>query len=107
VSKQRAQRRAEREQEAAARAAAGARASERRARSTARRRTLAGWLPRPHLMPGTLAARRRREIAATIAILVALNVVVWIVSPEWSARLGALVVSVLVAPILHLFVRRS
>ena len=106
VSKERAQRRAEREREAAVKAAARARTAERRARATARKRTLTGWLPRPHVMPGTLAARRRREIAATIAILVALNVLVWIMRPEWSARLGALVVSVLVAPILHLFVRR-
>ena len=107
MSKERARRRAEREREAAVKAAARGRTAERRARATARKRRLTGWLPRPHVMPGTLAARRRREIAATIAILVALNVVVWIMRPEWSARLGALVVSVLVAPILHLFVRRS
>ena len=107
MSKERAERRAQREREAEVQAAARARKNERRARSAVRKRTMTGWLPRPHLMPGTLAARRRREIAATIAILVALNVVVWIMRPEWSARLGALVVSVLVAPILHLFVRRS
>ena len=84
MSKERAQRRAEREREAAVKAAARARETERRARSAARKRSLTGWLPRPHLMPGTLAARRRREVAATIAILVALNVVVWIVRPDWS-----------------------
>ena len=44
-------------------------------------------------MPGELAARRRREVAATIAILVALNLLVWIVRPDWEARLAALVVS--------------
>jgi hypothetical protein len=107
VSKQRARRRAEREREDAAKTSARARESERRARATARKRTLTGWLPRPHLMPGTLAARRRREVAATVAILVALNLLVWIVRPDWQARLAALVVSLLVAPILHLFVRRS
>jgi hypothetical protein len=58
-------------------------------------------------MPGVLAARRRREVAATIAILLALNLLVWIVRPDWQARLAALVVSALVAPILHLFVRRT
>jgi Flp pilus assembly protein TadB len=106
VSKERAQRRAEREQEAAVKAAARAREAERRARAAARKRTLTGWLPRPHVLPGTLAARRRREVAATIAVLVALNLLVWIVRPDWQARLAALVVSVLVAPILHLFIRR-
>jgi hypothetical protein len=107
VSKERAQRRAEREREAAVRAAARARETERRARSAARKKSLAGWLPRPHLMPGTLAARRRREVATTIAILLALNLLVWIVRPDWQARLAALVVSLLVAPILHVFVRRT
>jgi hypothetical protein len=107
MSKERAQRRAERERAAAARAAVRAREAQRRARSAARRQALTGWLPRPRLMPGTLAARRRREVAATIAILLALNVLVWIVRPDWQARLGAVVVSLLVAPILHLAVRRS
>ena len=107
MSKERAQRRAEREREAAVRAAARAREAERRARSAARKKSLTGWLPRPHLMPGTLAARRRREVATTIAILLALNLLVWIVRPDWQARLAALVVSLLVAPILHVFVRRT
>ncbi len=107
MSKERARRRAERDREAAVRAAARARETERRTRSTARRRRLAAWLPTSRLMPGALAARRRREVAATIAILLALNTLVWIVRPDWQARLAALVVSLLVAPILHLFVRRS
>ena len=107
MSKERAQRRAEREAEVAAKAAARARAKERRARSAARRDALTRWLPRPRVLPGELAARRRREVAATIAILLALNLLVWIVRPDWQARLAALVVSLLVAPILHLFVRRS
>jgi hypothetical protein len=108
VSKERAQRRAERERAAAVKAAARAREAERRARAAARKRALTGWLPRSRLMPGELAARRRREVAATIAILVAVNVLVWIVRPDWEARLGAAVVSVLVAPVLHVMVvRRS
>jgi hypothetical protein len=107
VSKERAQRRAAREREAAIKAAARARQAERRARSAARRQALTRWLPRSRLMPGALAARRRREVATTIAILVALNVLVWVVRPDWQARLGALVVSALVAPVLHLAVRRS
>jgi hypothetical protein len=58
-------------------------------------------------MPGELAARRRREMAATIALLLALNILVWIVRPDWESRLGAVVVSVLVFPVLLLFVRKS
>ena len=94
MSKERAQRRAERERAAAIKAAARARQAERRSRSVARKQALTGWLPHTRLMPGTLAARRRREVATTIAILVALNVLVWVVRPDWEARLGALVVSV-------------
>ena len=107
MSKERARRRAEREREAAVKAAARAREAERRARSTARRQALSRWLPRSRLMPGALAARRRREVATTIAILVALNVLVWVVRPDWEARLAAVVVGLLIAPILHLAIRRS
>ena len=103
MSKERAQRRAEREREAAVKAAARARTAERRARATARKRTLTGWLPRPHVMPGTLAARRRREVAATIAVLVALNLLVWIVRPDWQARLGALVLALFCFPVIAAF----
>jgi hypothetical protein len=107
MSKERAQRRAEREREAAMKAAARERSAAKRARSAARRRALTGWLPKSRLMPGELAARRRRETAVTVAILVALNVLVWIVRPDWESRFGALVVSLLVFPVLLLFVRRT
>ncbi len=107
MAKERARRRAEREREAAVKVAARAREAERRARASARKRALARWLPKSRLMPGALAARRRRELAATIAILLALNVLVWIVRPDWQARFGAAVVSLLVFPVLLLFVRKS
>ena len=107
MSKERAQRRAERERQAAARTAERERAAERAARAAARRRALTRWIPRTRLLPGELAARRRREVAVTIAILVALNVLVWIVRPDWESRLAAAAVSLLVAPVLHLFVRRA
>ena len=107
MSKERARRRAERERIAAARAQAHARQTERRARAAARKRVLTRWLPRTNLMPGELAARRRREAAATVAILVAVNLLVWIVRPDWESRLGAAAVSLLLAPVLHLFVRRT
>jgi hypothetical protein len=107
MSKERARRRAERERAAAARAAVHAREAERRARTRARKAALSRWLPRSRLLPGELAARRRREVAVTVAILVALNLLVWIVRPDWESRLAAAAVSLLVAPVLHLFVRRA
>jgi hypothetical protein len=106
VSRERAKRREEREREAAVKAAARARQAERRSRWTARRQALTGWVPRPRLTPGTLAARRRKEVTITVCILIALNLLVWIVRPDWQARIGALVVSILVAPVLHVMLVR-
>jgi hypothetical protein len=106
MSKERARRRAEREREAAIRQAAREREAGRRSRSRARRQALTGWVPKPHLTPGVLAARRRTELMATIGLLLLLNLLVWLVRPDWAARLGALVVSLLVFPLLRLLVSR-
>lgn len=106
MSKERARRRAEREREAAIRQAAREREVGRRSRSRARRQALTGWVPKPHLTPGVLAARRRTELMATIGLLLLLNLLVWLVRPDWAARLGALVVSLLVFPLLRLLVSR-
>ena len=106
MSKERARRRAEREQEAALKAAARQRAAERKARSRARRRTLTGWVPRPRFQPGVLAARRRTELMATFGLLLLLNVLVWLIRPDWAARLGAVVVSAVVFPVVRLVMQR-
>ena len=106
MSKERARRRAEREREAAYEAAARQQEAERRVRAQARRRALTGWVPRPHLTPGVLAARRRTELMATSAILLLLNLLVWLVRPDWAARLGALVVSLVVFPVVLLAVQK-
>jgi Flp pilus assembly protein TadB len=108
VSKERAVRRAEREREQAIRAAARARDEERRQRAVARRRTFTGWLPSARREPGLLAARRRRQLWTTVAALVVLNVVVWVVTPDWAVRTVIAMVSLLAAPVLHtlLFRRR-
>ncbi len=106
MSKERARRRAEREREAAIRQAARQREAVRRSKAQARRQALTGWVPRPHLTPGVLAARRRTELMATVGVLLLLNLLVWLVRPDWAARLGALVVSVLVFPVLRLLVSR-
>jgi hypothetical protein len=107
MSKERAQRRAERERVAAARAEARQRAAERRTRAQARRRALTGWIPRPHFLPGALAARRRAELMGAVGLLFLLNLLVWIVRPDWAARLGALVVSIVVFPVVLLAVRKT
>jgi Flp pilus assembly protein TadB len=107
MSKERAQRRATREHEAAIKAAARAAEQERRERRAARtaavRRHTTGRLPRRTRTArptGTLARRRRVESSLVVALLVALNVLVWVVTPDWASRLAALVVSVLAAPVL-------
>ncbi len=108
MSKERAQRRAAREHEAGLRRAARAAEQERRERKAARRRAVrAATTDRVRLTPvgrptGTLARRRRTQTAMLVALLVGLNVVVWVVRPDWEARLGALVVSVLAFPVLRL-----
>lgn len=106
MSKERARRREEREREAAIRQAAREREAVRRERARARRKTLTGWVPRPRLTPGILAARRRTELMATVGLLFLLNLLVWLVRPDWAARVGALVVSVLVFPVVRLLVSR-
>ncbi len=106
MSRERARRRAEREHEAALRAAARQREAERAARRRARRRALTGWVPRARLQPGLLAARRRAELTATFGLLFLVNLLVWFVRPDWAARLGALVVSAVVFPVVRLMVSR-
>jgi hypothetical protein len=53
-----------------------------------------------------LAARRRAELTATIGLLFLVNVLVWLVRPDWAARLAALVVSLVVFPVVRLVVSR-
>ncbi|WP_028635921.1 hypothetical protein [Nocardioides sp. URHA0032] len=109
MSKERAQRRAEREREAAVLAAARAAEAERKERRDARVRAVTSKLPRRRRGPaGILAERRRKQNGALFAVLLAINVLVWIFSDDWALRLAALVVSVLAAPVIHtLLFRRS
>ncbi len=109
MSKERARRRAERQREAAVQAAARAAEAERRERRDARRKAVTSWLPRRRRGPaGILAERRRKQNGALVAVLIAINVLVWIFSDDWALRLAALVVSILAAPVLHtLLFRRS
>ena len=109
MSKERAQRRAEREREAAVVAAARAAEAERKERREARLQVITARLPkRRRGQSGILAQRRRRQTGATIAMLLALNILVWIVFDDWTIRLCAVIVSLLAAPVLHtMLFRRS
>ncbi|WP_395658838.1 hypothetical protein [Nocardioides sp.] len=109
MSKERARRRAEREREAAVLAAARAAEAERKERREARVQAVTSRLPQRRRGPsGILAERRRKQNGALVAVLLAINVLVWILSDDWALRLAALVVSLLAAPVLHtLLFRRS
>jgi Flp pilus assembly protein TadB len=109
MSKDRARRRAEREREAAVRTAARASQAERRQRQQARRRAVRNLAPSwtPQRTPiGILARRARVRTGLVLVGLVAVNLLVWVVRPDWPARLAALVVTVLVAPVLLMLRRR-
>ena len=107
MSKDRARRRAAREHEAALRTAARAAEQERRERQAARIRAVRavttdrvglGAVGRP---TGSLARRRRTRTSLIVALLLCAVVLVWVVRPDWPARLGALVVAVLAFPVCH------
>lgn len=86
-----------------ARAAEAERRGRRVARASALRRATTGRLPRRARTgrpSGVLAARRRLRTRALVAVLVLVNVAVWLVSPDWATRLGTLVVCLLAAPVL-------
>jgi hypothetical protein len=101
MSKERARRREAREREAGIVAAARAAEAEKRERRDNRKRALTSRTPRRRSRPtGVLAARRRRRLGITVALVVALNVLVWVIFPGWPMRAMVLIVSLLVAPVL-------
>ena len=90
---------------------AAARAAEAERRRAPRRplRALRSRVPQRRRGPtGLLAQRRRRETGATIALLILVNLLVWLLTDGWAAPAMVLVVSLLAAPVLHtlLFRRR-
>jgi Flp pilus assembly protein TadB len=108
VSKERARRREERDREAAIKQAARVREVERRERRASLRRAVVPRLPHRSRPTGALAVRRRRQTGATVALLLGLNLLVWLVFPEWSVRALVLCVTLLGAPVLHtMLFRRS
>ena len=82
---------------AAKRAAQQAKVKRRRERSAALRRVL------PRSGPNGILARRARVRSSVLALLLfVLVVVVWVTRPDWAARLGVIVVCVLVYPVLRI-----
>ncbi len=118
MSKERRRRRAERE---AAGQVAAARQAKRAARVARRKealRPVAGPFERlarrvrPHRRrrpDSVLAPRRRRQNLALVAVLLALNVLLWAQVPDPGLRAGAAILSVIAWPVLVtvIFDRRS
>ena len=98
--------------------AARAAEAERRERRAARKRALTSKLPGLETLAGArsstgrgrqsgaLAQRRRQEVTVTVCMLAAFNIVVWISRSDWASRTGALVVTLLVAPVVHILLHR-
>ena len=102
MSKERARRREARQKEAAIIAAARAAEAEKRERRDARSRAVRSRLPRGRKrQTGILAQRRRRQAGTTVALVLGLNVLVWVVFPDWPTRAMVLLVSLLAVPVLH------
>ncbi|HET9859904.1 MAG TPA: hypothetical protein VFQ19_09005 [Nocardioidaceae bacterium] len=108
MSKERRERREAREKEAAIRAAARAAEAERRERRQARKRRLSKFTPSfgSGRQTGIIARRRRIQNSILFAILLAVNILVWVVRPDWAARVAVLIVTVLVAPVLAMLLFR-
>ena len=99
---ERARRRAARAAELAAQEAERARLAERAARRRATKERLLGWLPSSRPAPGgVLARRRRREVAALVAGLVAINLLIWLGFGSPALSVLAAMVTLLVGPVLH------
>ena len=105
MSKERARRREARKREAASRHAAHQRATERIARRRRRRELLRRWLLplTTGRQTGVLARRRRTRLNLVVAALLFAQVVVWVVRPDWQARLAALLVAALAFPVIAAF----
>jgi hypothetical protein len=108
VSKERARRREAREAEAAVRVQARAEADAKTAQVRARKAAWDARLRRLGLrsagrQTGPLAQRRRTRTRLVLMALVLAQILVWIVRPDWQARLGALVIALAAIPVIAAF----
>jgi len=107
MSKERQRRREERERLAAAATAERQAAAERQAKRDARKQVVTKYLPAAHSrQTGLLAEKKRREVLATGAVLVVLNILVFAVARDWALTALLVVASLLGAPILYLMMFR-
>jgi Flp pilus assembly protein TadB len=103
VSKERARRREERERLAAVAAAEREATAAKRARRDARKQAVSRYLPADHSrQTGPLAERKRRQVLATVAVLVVLNILFFAVARDWALTALLVVTSALGAPVLYL-----
>ncbi|GLW12211.1 hypothetical protein Misp01_73390 [Microtetraspora sp. NBRC 13810] len=112
MSKERARRRAEREAEQARLAAVRAEREERLARRRRLRARLAALVPRPVRVArqgGVLARRHRAQNGVVAVLFLIVQVIAWLLVSGWAARLGVLVLSLLLLPVFVtvVFDRRS
>lgn len=109
MSKERARRREAREREAARRIALQEAAVRRRDRRRALVAPVVDPVRRVRLalstgkQTGSLAQRRRIRTRVVLMVLIFLQVVVWLVRPDWQARLGALVMALIAFPVIAAF----
>ena len=74
----------------------------------ARRRAVTSRLPRQRRGPsGRLAERRRTQPRLLIVALIVLNVLVWLSSGDPAVRLGALVLTALFGPLVHILMTKN
>lgn len=100
MAKERARRRAEREAAAERDREARARRRARQQRVDRVRGALASAVPdAPRRAPGLLAARRRRRLLVFALGVLLIQVVLWPLLPSWGARVLALVLTLVAAPI--------
>jgi hypothetical protein len=109
VSKERARRRAEREAAAAVEKAARARRSARTRWMAQLRETIAAPLRRGAKRETALQRHRGRQNGVLAASVLSAHAALWLLTPSWLVRIGALVLTALVWPLLLvvLFDRRS
>lgn len=106
MAKTRQRAREERERLAALAAAERERSGVREAARRGRRARLTGWVPKAQRPVGVLAAKRAAQLRMTVAILIAANVVVYLVTRDLRTVALTLVVSVLVAPVVFTMLHR-
>jgi Flp pilus assembly protein TadB len=103
MSKERARRRAERDQAAAVRRAAAERRRSRLERRLERRRALAtvgSRRVRWRGQQGILARRRRTQNGVIVCLVLASQLVVWLLTPDWWLRVAAALLAVIATPVL-------